>query len=105
MQIMINNIAWKIKFIPGSSGELKDIYGKSHLGMTDNNVKIIYLNKELDNGLLYSVLCHELVHAFCFSYDIYFDIEDEERLASFIEHFGNDILHTTNIVYSHVESE
>lgn len=103
MQIMINNIAWKIKFIPGSSGELKDYDGKSHLGMTDNNVKIIYINKQLENGMLYSVLCHELVHAFCFSYGIYFDIEDEERLASFIEHFGNDILHATNTVYSYVE--
>ena len=99
MNIVINNIAWEIKFKPASSSELKDIYGKSHLGMTDNNAKTIFINKELNNNLLYSVLCHELVHAFCFSYDIYFDVEDEERLASFIEHFGNDILDATNKIF------
>ena len=100
MSININNIIWKIKFKPASSSELKDINGNSHLGMTDNNTKTIYLNKELDNGLLYSVLCHELVHAFCFSYNIYFNLEEEERLASFIEHFGNDILNAAENIYS-----
>lgn len=100
---MINNISWEIKFNTRQNSNLQDHEGNYHLGMTDNNTKTIYLNQELDNKMLYSVLCHELVHAFCFSYGIYFDVEDEERLASFIEHFGSDILNATDRIFQEVK--
>ena len=95
MKININNISWKIKVIPGVSDELITYDGNRTLGMTDSYTHTIYLNKHLDGKLLYNVLCHELVHAYCFSYDIYMEEEDEEHMAQFISEFGKEIVGNT----------
>lgn len=102
MKIIINNIAWNIKFIPGSSGELQRYDGTYTIGMTDNIQKTIFLYDELDGALLYKVLCHELVHAFCFSYDLVFDEEEEEHLADFIATYGKDIFDMTDETIGHI---
>lgn len=96
MNIVINNINWKIKFVPASSGELMRYDGTYTIGMTDNKQKTIYLHNDLNESLLYKVFCHELVHAFCFSYDLVFDEEEEERLADFIATYGKDIFDMTD---------
>ena len=70
--------------------------------MTDNKQKTIFLYDKLDGSLLYKVLCHELVHAFCFSYDMRFSIEEEERLADFIATYGKDIFDMTDEVIGHI---
>lgn len=98
MNIIINNITWKIKFIPEDSGDLRRDNGTSTIGMTDNNIKMIFLSDQLYGSLLYHVLCHELVHAFCFSYDIYIEDQEEERLANFIATYGRSILNLTDDV-------
>lgn len=64
--------------------------------MTDNRKKTIFLYDKLDGSLLYKVLCHELVHAFCFSYGLRFSIDEEERLADFIATYGRDIFDLTD---------
>lgn len=64
--------------------------------MTDNKQKTIFLYENLDGSLLYKVLCHELVHAFCFSYGIRFSIEEEERMADFIATYGKEIFDMTD---------
>ena len=102
MKIIINNIAWNIKFIPGSSGELQRYDGTYTIGMTDNRQKIIFLYDGLDGALLYKVLCHEMVHAFCFSYDLRFSVEEEERLADFIATYGKDIFDMTDEAIGHI---
>ena len=70
--------------------------GTLTIGMTDNKQKTIYLNENLNGALLYKVLCHELVHAFCFSYDLYFDEIQEEQLADFVSTYGQAILNKTD---------
>jgi len=98
MEIIINNIAWKVKFTYASSGDLQRYDGTYTIGMTDNKQKTIFLYENLNGALLYKVLCHELVHAFCFSYGIRFSIEEEERLADFIATYGKDIFDMTDEV-------
>ena len=99
MNVYINNIRWKIKFTRGLSGELQRYDGTYTIGMTDNNAKTIYLYYKLHGYLLYKVICHELVHAYCFSYGIQLDIEEEERMADFIATFGLDIFKKTNEIF------
>ena len=70
--------------------------GTYTIGMTDNKQKTIFLYNDLNGSLLYKVLCHELVHAFCFSYDLRFSVEEEERMADFIATYGKDILDMTD---------
>ena len=102
MKVTINNIDWKIKFTYASSGDLRRYDGTYTIGMTDNKKKTIFLYNGLDDALLYKVLCHELVHAFCFSYGIKMDVEDEERLAQFVAIYGRDILGMTDEVIGHI---
>lgn len=96
MKIIINNIVWQIKFINGHSRDLQRYDGTYTIGMTDNRKKTIFLYDKLDGALLYKVLCHEMVHAFCFSYDLRFSVEEEERLADFIATYGRDIFDLTD---------
>lgn len=100
MEVLINNIIWKVKFIRGSSEDLRRYDGSYTIGMTDNNQKTIFINKGLKGDLLYKVLCHEIVHAFCFSYDIEMSEEEEERLASFITYYGIEIFEIADQIYS-----
>lgn len=95
MKIIINNIPWKIKVIPASSEDLRRYNGTMTIGMTDANTNTIYISKDLKGQIIYDVLCHELVHAYCFSYNIFMDIEDEEHMAQFISEFGKEIVGST----------
>ena len=102
MEIVINGIPWKIKFINKANRNLQRYDGSYTVGMTDNRQITIFLYDGLDGSFLYKVFCHELVHAFCFSYGLKFDMEEEERLADFIATYGKDIFEMTDEVIGHM---
>lgn len=96
MQILINSIPWNIHFVNPSNPNLITNSGIYTLGMTDNNIKTIFLNNKLHGELLYDVLCHELTHAYIFSYKIPYSVEEEERLCQFISGYGKSIIQDTD---------
>ena len=96
--LVINNISWKIKPVKMAHRGLYRGNGKYAIGMTDWNDRIIYLNENLSGTLLYNVLCHEIVHAFMFSYDLYLDYEQEEKMANFIADYGKEIVNNTDSI-------
>ena len=49
--------------------------GKYTVGVCDDKIKTIYLSNRLKGSLLKKVLCHELVHAAMFSYNVELDYE------------------------------
>ena len=61
------------------------------LGATDNNLKTVFLNNRLKGRMLEKVLCHEIVHTFCFSYGCTFDIQTEEIIADFLATYGREV--------------
>ena len=102
MKININNINWRIKFSQASDRDLQRYDGTYTIGMTDNKQKTIFLYEGLNGSLLYKVLCHELVHAFCFSYGLKFSVEEEERLADFIATYGKNIFDMTDDLIGYI---
>lgn len=66
--------------------------GSRTIGMTDWNTRSVYLDKHLHGALLEKVLCHELCHVFCFSYNIHMDSDQEEFLADWISIYGRDVI-------------
>ena len=66
--------------------------GSITVGMTDWNTKSIYLDKHLNGAFLEKVLCHELCHVICFSYNVRMDIEQEEYLANWISLYGRQVI-------------
>ena len=101
--ITINEIQWKIKFT--DPFDLIFLYpdGSYTIGVCDNNTKTIYLSQNLTNGLLKKVLCHEIVHAAMFSYNINMNIEQEEILADIIATYGEEIIDVTNKVFKKLQ--
>lgn len=96
MFINVNGIRWNIVEVNPYNANLVTNSGKYTLGMTDNNIKTVFISNILKGDLLYNVMCHELCHVYCFSYGIYMDIEDEEHLAQFISDYGKSIISDTD---------
>ena len=99
----INNIWWKIKFTDPFDLIFLCPDGSYTIGVCDNNTKTIYLSQNLTNGLLKKVLCHEIVHAAMFSYNININIEQEEILADIIATYGEEIIDVTNKVFKKLQ--
>lgn len=66
--------------------------GSTTVGMTNWNAKCIYLAKGLQGAFLERVLCHEICHCICFSYDIHMDIDQEEFLANWVASYGREVI-------------
>ncbi len=69
------------------------------LGMCDRDTKTIYLAENLEGSMLKKVICHEIVHAAMFSYDVYLSLEQEEVIADIIATYGEEIINVTNKVF------
>lgn len=87
----INNKTWEIVKISRQNPMLMRSDGSRTVGMTDRNTQTIYIANDLRGGFLDKVLCHELCHAFCLSYNIYMDIETEEIVADFLATYGREV--------------
>ena len=49
--------------------------GLKALGSCDDKTSTIYINRRLEEDKLYHVLCHEITHAFMFSYNIKLNLD------------------------------
>nr|DAF92601.1 MAG TPA: PolyVal Metallopeptidase superfamily domain [Siphoviridae sp. ctNLX12] len=87
----INNKTWEIVKISRQNPMLMRSDGSRTVGMTDRDTKRIYLADDLRGKFLDRVLCHELCHAFCLSYNVYMDIDTEEIVADFLATYGREV--------------
>ena len=74
--------------------------GSLTIGACDNLTQTIYINWSLSDAKFKKVLCHEIVHAAMFSYDIILTIEQEELLADLFATYGEEIIDITNNVFA-----
>jgi Zn-dependent peptidase ImmA (M78 family) len=68
--ININGEDWRVMLTSSNHPALLKPNGYFTLGSCDDEAKTIYLNENLNNKYLKKVLCHELVHACMYSYNI-----------------------------------
>ena len=73
--------------------------GDFTIGVCDDNTKTIYLSSLLKGEKLKQVLCHEIVHAAMFSYNVELDYEQEELLANLIAIYGKEIVQITDNIF------
>lgn len=91
-EFMINNQIWTIEFTDNSNSKLLRSDGSRTVGMTDGNMRTVYLAESLSGAFLERVLAHELCHCICFSYDISIPIEQEEFLADWVSLYGREVI-------------
>lgn len=72
---LINNVYWKLAFVAPNFPLLRRLNGEYTVGACDNLTRTIYLNENLQGDFLKKVLCHEIVHAAMFSYNVDLSIE------------------------------
>ena len=72
---LINNVYWKLAFVAPNFPLLRRSDGEYTVGACDNLTRTIYLNENLQGDFLKKVLCHEIVHAAMFSYNVDLSVE------------------------------
>ena len=97
--ININGMNWKIVITSSNHPALRRPDGLFTLGSCDNDVKTIYIVEGLTDYYFKKVLCHELVHACMFSYDVTLNDYQEEILADLIATYGQEITSITNSMF------
>lgn len=90
---VINGIEWDIRFVNPNSDKLRRSDGSITHAVTDWNDRAIYVSTLPSGAFLRKIVCHELCHCFCFSFDIHMPIEQEEYLADWISRFGEDLIY------------
>ena len=97
---LINNVYWKIAFVPSNFPLLQRFNGQYSIGACDNLTRTIYINQNLQGVLLKKVLCHQITHAAMFSYNVNLSIEQEELIADLISTYGQEIIYITNKIFT-----
>lgn len=70
--------------------------------MCDDKLKCIFVATGLSMVLLKKVLCHEIVHAAMFSYNVDLTLEQEEFVADLIATYGQEIIEITNQMFTKI---
>lgn len=101
--IKINGVGWRVRLVSPSNPFLISSTGRLALGSCDNTTKTIYLSKGIPRKKLKKVLCHELVHAVMFSYQVLLNPEQEEIFADLFASYGEQIIDFTNTIYLQIK--
>lgn len=97
--VNINGESWSIKLVSPNHPALCRPNGSFSIGCCNDISKTIYINQEVNELYLKKILCHELVHACMYSYDINLNKEQEEVLADLIATYGHEIMGITNSIF------
>ena len=99
----INGEEWRIIAVPPTDPQLKRIDGGYTIGMCDDNLKCIFVATGLSMVLLKKVLCHEIVHAAMFSYNVELTLEQEEIVADLVATYGEEIFEVTDQMFKKIK--
>lgn len=97
--MIINGVRWRVRLVSPAHPLLLTPWKTHALGVCDKVTQTICVDETLSPQLLKEVLCHEIVHAFMFSYMIDLSYSEEELVAELMSQYGEEILETTNIIY------
>ena len=96
--IKINGELWRVRIVPPQHPALYR-NGNPALGCCDDIVKTIFISNILTQREMKKVLCHEMVHAAMYSYDVPITDYIEEIVADLIATYGNEIMSLTHMTY------
>ena len=100
---IINGEVWRVKIVRPDYPLLMRPDGSFSVGVCDDNYKVICLSNQLYGRAFHEVLCHEIVHAAMFSYNIMLDHDTEELMANIIARYGQEIIHITDVVFNKIK--
>lgn len=97
--IVINGERWRVRLVSPSYPILIYKSGPPAIGCCDDITKTIYISNALSRERMRKVLCHEIVHAAMYSYDVDMPDDIEEIVADLVATYGDEIIRLTHIAY------
>ena len=101
--MIINGVRWRVRLVSPAHPLLLTPWFTHALGVCDKVTQTICVDKTLSPQKLKEVLCHEIVHAVMFSYDVDLTYREEEIVAELVSYYGDEIIKLTNIVYNGIK--
>lgn len=101
--MIINGVRWRVRLVSPAHPLLLTPWHTHSLGVCDKVTQMICIDKTLPPHKLKEVLCHEIVHAFMFSYGINLSYNEEEMVAELMSIYGEDILTQTHAIYDGIK--
>lgn len=95
----INGVHWELHIVPLDSPDLRRSDGSRTYGVTDRETQIICIAYNLIPSFQWKVICHEIVHAAMYSYNIFLSVEQEEVVADLIATYGKEIIETADSIF------
>ena len=102
MYFTVNGSEWLLKFVNLSNPHLVRSDGSRTIGVSDNNIKTVFIADNLSDYMTDKVLCHELCHVYSFENNLSIPIEIEEIIADFMSLYGRKIIHLADDIMSRV---
>lgn len=99
----INGEEWRIIAVPPNDPHLRRTDGGYTIGVCDDTLKHIFVATGLSSIMLKKVLCHEIVHAAMFSYNVDLTLEQEELVADLVATYGEEIIEVTNEMFKKIK--
>ena len=96
--IKINGKLWRVRLVPPQHPVLYR-NGNPAVGCCDDTTKTIYISNAVSQKFMKKILCHEMVHAAMYSYDVPINDYVEEIVADLIATYGNEIMSLTHMTY------
>lgn len=98
----INGEYWQILLVAPYDVALLMPNGNYALGACNDADKTIYISNALHGEMFEQVLCHELVHASMFAYNVMLGYDEEELIAEIISVFGEEIIDITDMMFERI---
>lgn len=102
MQFVVNGSIWRLRFVKPTNKQLQRSDGSWTLGVSDNNLKTVFIADNLSEYMTDKVLCHELCHVYSFENNLNIPIETEEVIADFMSLYGRDIIYLADNIMNNV---
>lgn len=102
MFIEVNGNRWKIEFVRPSSENLRRSDGSYTFGVTDNNLKTVFIIDNASDYMTDKILLHELSHVHAMEYVYSIPIEVEEIVCDFLSLYGRSVVYMADDIMSKI---
>lgn len=102
MTFIVNNNIWRLQFVRPSSENLRRSDGSYTFGVTDNNVKTVFIIDNASEYMTDKILLHELSHVHAMEYNYSIPIEVEEVVCDFLSLYGRSVVYMADEIMSKI---
>lgn len=102
MNFTVNNHTWRLQFCKPGNKNLRRSDGSYTFGVSDNNLKTVFIIDNMSEYMTDKILLHELSHVHAMEYDYSIPIEVEEIVCDFLSLYGRSVVYMADDIMSKI---